>query len=176
MIKLVRVLDQELDALLDLARSTFKVSFEQQNKPEDFKLYMEKAFSRSVFKDQLRDPNSSFYFVRQLEETVGYIKINEKEAQNEQFDTQSIELERFYIKSSFQGQNIGKEVLKLVLDMVKNTEATFLWLGVWEKNAKAIRFYERHGFKKFGSHPYYLGNDKQTDYLMKIDLTSPLPL
>ena len=84
-----------------------------------------------------------------------------------------MELERFYILNEFQGLQIGQSVLQKVLKIAEEKGVAFLWLGVWDKNSRAIRFYERHGFKKFGSHPYYLGKDKQTDYLMKIDLTPP---
>ena len=136
---------------------------------------MQGAFNRTVLLEQLRHPDVYYFFIKRDELTLGYIKLNESEAQNESFEQKSIELERFYILSEFQGQNIGQNVLKKVIEIAQNKGLAFLWLGVWEKNLKAIRFYERHGFVKFGSHPYFLGNDEQTDYLMKIDLTPPLP-
>ena len=175
MIKLISVSDQQVEELLALAKHTFTEAFQKQNSPENFNLYMRQAFHPTVLLEQLRHKDIKYYFISLEQQTVGYIKINENSAQSEQFDHPSIELERFYIQSQFQGQKIGEQVLKKVVQMAKDSGVAFLWLGVWEKNDKAIRFYERHGFKKFGTHPYFLGNDKQTDYLMKVDLTLPLP-
>ncbi len=176
MIKLISVSNQHLDELLVLAKTTFTSAFKDQNSPENFRLYMQKAFNRSIFLEQLNNPDMCFYFIKKQDITVGYIKLNERNAQNEQFDVPSIELERFYIQRNFQGQNIGQQVLQKVIQIAKEKEVDFLWLGVWDRNHKAIRFYERHGFVKFGSHPYFLGNDEQTDFLMKFDLTPPPPL
>ncbi len=173
MINVVNVTYDRLDELLQLARITFKKAFEHQNSPENFKLYMRQAFNRPLIEEQFNDPNIRFYFITKNEQVVGYLKINEKKAQTEQFDSESMELERFYILNEFQGLQIGQSVLQKVLKIAEEKGVAFLWLGVWDKNSRAIRFYERHGFKKFGSHPYYLGKDKQTDYLMKIDLTPP---
>ncbi len=175
MIKLISVSDQQIEELMALAKRTFTEAFEEQNSPENFNLYMRQAFNRTVLLEHLQHDDIRYFFISRGQQTVGYIKINENTAQSEQFDLTSIELERFYVQSEYQGQNIGAEVLKKIVRMAKDKGVAFLWLGVWEKNDKAIRFYERHGFKKFGAHPYFLGNDKQTDYLMKLDLTPPLP-
>jgi len=117
------------------------------------------------------NPYSSFYFMVKDElGMVGYVKINRKDAQKEQFDNNAIELERIYVLKEFQGRRIGQEALTLVIEVAKTHEASCLWLGVWEKNVKAIDFYERHGFKKFGQHPYLIGKDEQYDWMMKLDL------
>lgn len=103
-------------------------------------------------------------------ECVGYFKLNKKEAQTEPFGNTSIEIERIYVLDKFQGLQIGKQMLFKIVEMAKQENVSFIWLGVWEKNTAAIRFYERHGFVKIGTHPYYIGNDKQTDWLMRLDL------
>lgn len=173
-IYLVKCAVQDLTVLLNIARLTFREAFEEQNNPDDFRSYMDRAFNEVIFKEQLQHADSSYYFIKTNGSLVGYLKLNENQAQNEQFDASSIELERLYIQSNFQGQNIGQQVLQKVIHLAKEKGVSFLWLGVWEKNHNAIRFYERSGFKKFGAHPYFLGNDQQTDYLMKFDLTPPL--
>ncbi len=161
----------DLDALVNIGRSTFISAFKAKNNPDDFKLYMDTAFSKGAIRNQLLNPNSLFYFLYLKNDLVGYLKLNVKDAQNEQFDKQSIELERIYILQNFQGRQLGKNALLKTIEIAKDKKVDFLWLGVWEHNHAAIRFYKRYGFKKFGSHPYMLGNDKQTDWLMKLDFT-----
>ena len=155
--------------LAELSRVTFIDAFEKQNNPEDFKDYIDSAFSENAIIQQLKNNNSVFYFIYYEDALAGYLKLNEKEAQNEPFKAPSMELERIYILQQFQGNQIGKQSLFKVLELAKDKGMAFLWLGVWEHNNAAIRFYERHGFKKFGTHPYMLGSDKQTDWLMRYD-------
>lgn len=162
--------EKNLQNLVDISKKTFISAFETQNNPEEFKVYINKAFSKEQLKKELLHPSVRFYFVYKENILVGYFKLNTKEAQTEPLGDNSMEIERIYVLDAYQGQNIGKEILFKIIEMAKKEYKTFLWLGVWEMNTSAIRFYERYGFVKFGSHPYYVGNDKQTDWLMRLDL------
>ena len=161
---------EDLDILTELSRTTFIDAFKKDNNPTDFNTYMDSAFSTESIKTQLLDPNSFFYFTYFNNLLVGYFKLNQNEAQNEQSSQSSIELERIYVLDAYQGKQIGKYTLHKIIEVAKGKQASFLWLGVWQKNTAAVRFYERFGFKKFSSHPYFIGKDKQTDWLMKLDL------
>ncbi|MBT8300610.1 MAG: GNAT family N-acetyltransferase, partial [Maribacter sp.] len=101
---------------------------------------------------------------------VGYLKLNVNEAQSDLKGEDSIELERIYVVREFQGKGIGKEMLAYAKRLAAKTTKAFLWLGVWERNKGAIKFYKQNGFSKFGMHPYYVGKDKQMDWLMRFDL------
>jgi ribosomal protein S18 acetylase RimI-like enzyme len=160
----------DLDKLIEISKVTFITAFEKLNNPNDFKTYITSSFSEEKMKSELLNPHSTFYFVYVYDALVGYFKLNEKGAQNEKFDKASIELERIYVKEAFQGNEIGKEMLFKAIEIAKTKETSFLWLGVWEHNDRAIRFYERYNFKKYTTHPYYLGKDKQTDWILKLDL------
>lgn len=160
----------DLDMLHQISRITFIAAFEKLNSPEDFHNYMDSAFSKETIKTQLLNRNSSFYFTYLNRSLIGYFKLNAKDAQIEQFEQPSIELERIYVLEAFQGKQIGKEMLFKSIDIAKSKGVSFIWLGVWQENTAAVRFYERFGFKIFGSHPYYIGKDKQTDWLMKLNL------
>ena len=159
----------DLDTLVKLSISTFTDAFEKVNNPDDFKAYIKSAFSKEKIHSELSNPNSSFYFIYDDGVLAGYFKLNEKNAQNEQFNQATIELERLYILKKHQGKSIGNKALLKIKEMAKAKKVHFLWLGVWEHNHNALKFYERHGFKKFGTHPYMLGSDKQTDWLMKFE-------
>jgi ribosomal protein S18 acetylase RimI-like enzyme len=101
---------------------------------------------------------------------IGYLKINFGLAQTDFKEDDSIEIERIYVLSEFHGKEVGKKLLDKALEISKEKKAKTLWLGVWEKNYKAIRFYLKNGFVEFGNHPFILGDDIQTDILMKLQL------
>jgi len=161
---------EDFDDLIIISKKTFVDAFEKDNDPEDFKNYIEKAFSRQTLVSEFKNSNSHFYFVYSKGNLVGYFKLNEGEAQNETLTESSLELERIYVISEYQSKGFGKHILNFIIHLVKYWNVHILWLGVWQKNKKAIAFYERYGFVKFGTHPYYIGNDKQTDWLMKLKL------
>ena len=46
-------------------------------------------------------------------------------------------------------------------------ERCSLWLGVWEDNARAIRFYEKMGFKAVGEHKFMVGKNVRRDLVME---------
>jgi ribosomal protein S18 acetylase RimI-like enzyme len=161
---------EDLDELVDISRVTFVDAFEKLNNPDDFNNYLAKAFSIERIKSELLDTNIQFYFTYLNDSLVGYFKLNEGKAQTESFKEDTLELERIYVLQHFQGKQIGKAMLYKAIAIAKAKKASFLWLGVWEKNIEAIKFYERYGFKKFMTHPYFIGKDKQTDWLMKLIL------
>ena len=161
---------EQLQILAEISRITFVSAFEKNNNPEDFKTHIDSAFSIEKLNEELLTKNVRFYLVYSDENLVGYFKLNFKEAQKEPYGNTSIEIERIYVLEEFQGQQIGKHMLFEIIEMAKLEQMTFIWLGVWEMNEAAIRFYQRHGFIKFDTHPYYIGNDKQTDWLMRLDL------
>ena len=160
----------DLSVLAELSKSTFKEAFESQNNPDDFKAYINSAFGDKSLLKELQDYNSSFFLVYRDSDLAGYIKLNENGSQSDIRDNNSLEIERIYVLSEFQGQGIGAWMLGQVISMARDKKKYYLWLGVWERNTQAIKFYERLGFYKFGSHPYYIGRDEQTDWLMRLDI------
>ncbi len=159
-----------LDQLVRISRKTFVDAFEKDNDPKDFRTYCDLAFDKNKLSQELKDPNTTFYFAYIDEHLAGYFKLNEHAAQTEIRSQEAIELERIYVLKTFQGKKTGQFMLKEALRIAFENEKTFLWLGVWEKNTDAIRFYQKHGFYKFDTHPYFIGKDKQTDWLMRYDL------
>jgi ribosomal protein S18 acetylase RimI-like enzyme len=93
--------------------------------------------------------------------------LKEGDAPSELIGGTAIEIERIYADKDYVGKNVGKLLMKTCINMAKERGHTFIWLGVWENNPRAIAFYEKYGFEKFGSHPFLLGSDLQTDLLMK---------
>lgn len=166
---------KDLEVLVHISRTTFIDAFEALNNPDDFETYLEKAFHPDTLGRELANPHTAFYFVYDHHTLVGYCKVNEGDAQSDIREEEGLELERIYVVKAFQGKQIGYWILEQVRELAKSRRKAYLWLGVWEENRPAIAFYERHGFVKFGAHPYYIGKDKQTDWLMKLDLATLNP-
>jgi len=160
----------DIAQLAQLSLSTFTEAFEKDNNPSDFQSYVSVAFTKQTLATELENNNSDFYFLFADQQLAGYFKLNIADAQSEQMALDAIELERIYVKSTFQAKGLGTFMVKEAIRLANNLKMKKLWLGVWQKNHKAIRFYEKHGFEKFGTHLYYIGEDKQTDWLMQLKL------
>ncbi len=163
----------DLDQLVLISRQTFIDAFATQNNAEDFEQYLNSALTRERIASELEHSHTSFYFVlNNKDETVGFFKVNDAKAQTDIFDETSYELERIYVVSGYQQLGVGTWMIDRVISLAQKAKKAYIWLGVWEENVRAIRFYEKKGFIKFGKHPYYIGKDKQMDWLMKLDLTT----
>jgi len=160
----------DLDNLLILSKKVFYDAFQHLNNPDDFDAYCSAAFTHEKLLSEIENPDSVFYFAVVGDERVGYIKLNFRQAQTEFQDNDACEIERIYISGSHQGMGIGKKLLDFAITKAVENNLQYIWLGVWEHNYNAIRFYEREGFKQFSSHEFALGHDIQTDILMKKEL------
>ncbi len=163
---------QHLTELARISRKTFIDAFEALNDPDDFKHYLDTSLSREKLARELRNPDTSFFFVTEGVAVVAYFKFNENDAQTDLKEADGIELERIYVLTEFQGTKIGEWIITEILKIARAKKKVYIWLGVWEENAAAIRFYERLGFIKFAMHPYYIGKDRQMDWLMKMNLST----
>ncbi len=165
-----RCTPEDLEDLVEISRKTFSDAFEAVNDPEDFQNYLNTTLSSKVLLNELQSPLSHFYFVYSEEMIVGFFKYNEGEAQTDLKDPQAIELERIYVLTEYQNKGLGRRMINEVIQKASEMGKRYIWLGVWEENPGAIAFYESLGFEKFGKHPYYIGKDKQMDWLMKLQL------
>ena len=170
MINIVKLEPSDLTTLISFSKKTFYNAFAHLNDPVDVEIYAAKAFNSDKVLAELNNPFSSFYFAMLGGQPVGYIKLNYSSAQTEFQHDHAIEIERIYVSADHQGKKIGNQLLDFAIGMANQAKLQYIWLGVWDKNLNAIRFYERNGFKLFGSHPFSLGNDLQTDLLMKREL------
>ncbi len=165
--QITRVSVDELESLRKLSINTFNDTFSITNAATHIEAYLSKAFSEEQLKTELQNPDSFFYFLKKGEEVHGYLKLNTKKAQSDLVLDNALEIERIYIVESHQGQGLGKTLINFSLEAARDRNLICIWLGVWEKNEKAIAFYKRHGFEVFADHPFKLGGDLQRDLLMK---------
>ncbi len=164
---IVRVTPAGLQPLVDISRKTFLEKFYADNTPENMKEYMDRVYATSQLEKELNDPLCEFYFLFFNGALAGYLKINRGAAQSDVRDASSLEVERLYIDAEFQNKGLGAQLLEKAEQIAESYGLNYIWLGVWEKNPDAIRFYERKGYVRFGDHPVQVGDEVQTDFLMK---------
>ena len=157
----------DLPALRALAISIFKITFESSNNPNDFKSYMDEAFSEEKVNSEFYEAGSQFFVAMECERMIGYARLRENPEANHLLGVNTIELQRMYVDIPFQGKGIANQLMSVCENFSRDHKKDWLWLGVWEHNPKAQHFYQKLGYEKFSEHRFMLGNDPQTDWLMR---------
>ena len=158
MIKLIKKCTlQDLESLQKISIETFYQTFADVNTAENMKAYLENAYNEEKIYKELSNPNSSFFFVYVDERLAGYLKLNEFPSQSDINDIDSLELERIYILKEFQGAGLGKDLLEHAISIAIEHGKKYIWLGVWEHNEKAKRFYQKNGFYRIGVPSFTIG-------------------
>ena len=166
-IKIVKVGADDLHALQSVSRQTFAETFSPHNSEEDMNKYLSEKLSLEVLTAEWNNEQSQFYFAYEGETVVGYLKLNIGDAQTEKQGDNALEVERIYVVGSSHGKNVGRLLFKKAEEIALDMKVDFIWLGVWEHNQLAIRFYEKNGLTVFDKHLFKLGSDEQTDLMMK---------
>lgn len=159
--------EKDLSLLKTISIDTFKETFSNDNSKEDMELYLKEAYNSTKLLKELRSKESSFYFIYVEDKLAGYLKLNIGEEKTENKTENSLEIERIYILNDYKRQGLGNQLIELAILEAKRNANDYIWLGVWEKNYSALSFYQKNGFEKSGSHEFKLGDDIQTDLIMK---------
>jgi ribosomal protein S18 acetylase RimI-like enzyme len=160
----------DIEQLQKIGRQTFFETFSAGNTEEDMKKYLEENFSTEKLTNELNNENSVFYFAELNGTAIGYLKLNFGQSQTELKDSRALEIERIYVLKAYHGKKVGQLLYEMSIGIAKEKNADYVWLGVWEKNPRAITFYRKNGFVEFDKHIFKLGDDEQTDIMMKLKL------
>ena len=161
---------QNIEKLQKIGRQTFFETFSESNSEENMQKYLDEGFSTEKLTTELNDTNSEFYFAFLDEEVIGYLKLNFGESQTELKDNKALEIERIYVSKEFHGKSVGQLLYDKAIEVAKQKNVNYVWLGVWEENPRAISFYKKNGFVEFDKHIFKLGNEEQIDIMMKLNL------
>jgi GNAT superfamily N-acetyltransferase len=156
--------DNELLALL--CARTFRDTFGPDNTAEDMAAYLAQAFSPEKQAAELADPGTCFLIAEVEEEAVGYARLREGPAPDGILPGRPIEIVRFYSVAAWIGRGVGAALMKRCLEHARQRGCETIWLDVWERNSRAIAFYQRWGFAEVGTQAFVLGSDVQRDLLM----------
>lgn len=153
--------------LAEFGARAFDESFGAANKPEDITAYLEKAFSPETQAAELAEASTVFLIAEVKGQTSGYAQLKESHPHPEVYGSRPVELVRIYAGQEWIGQGIGPALMQACLEEAKQGGYDTIWLGVWEHNPRAIRFYEKWGFTQTGTQAFQLGADLQTDWVMQ---------
>ncbi|TYP73192.1 GNAT family N-acetyltransferase [Paenibacillus methanolicus] len=156
----------DLHVLQDVSIETFQDTFKHQNSPENMQAYLDRAFNLTQLEKELLQPSSEFHMIFADDDIAGYVKVNIDEAQSENMGQDSLEIERIYIREKYHNQGLGKHLVQQAIDIAKERGKAKIWLGVWEKNERAIAFYHKLGFVQTGAHSFWMGDEEQLDLIM----------
>ncbi len=160
---------EDAEVLAPLAVKIFNDTFAENplNKPEDMQAYIAESMSVSAFRTELEDANSIFFIAEIDEHLIGYAMLREDSTEQCITDKNPIELNRLYVSHEFHGRGIAEKLMNKCFETALEKNYKTMWLGVWEFNHRAARFYEKLGFKQVGNHIFQLGSDAQTDLVME---------
>lgn len=168
--KIRRCTTQDVETLRKLSIETYTDTFAAYNTVSNTQAYIDSAYDIKVLLKELSDVHSEFYFLYVDQELAGYLKVNILEAQSEPMADDFLEIQRIYIRKNFKRRGLGKMLLELGLKRAKDLGRKRVWLGVWEKNFPAQKFYQYMGFERYSSHKFVMGESVQTDYILKKEL------
>lgn len=162
----------DLEIIQEISKQTFIETFAAVNSPENMENYIRENFNPEQISSEINNPESSFYLAVLENETIGYLKINFGNAQTEKQKGNTLEIHRIYVLQAFHGKKVGQLLLDAAIKIAKETNIDWVWLGVWEENHRALQFYTKNGFVEFDQHIFTLGDDVQTDLLMKLKINN----
>ncbi|MDN6630960.1 MAG: GNAT family N-acetyltransferase [Staphylococcus equorum] len=163
-----RVKQSEVKILRALCMTTFRTTFEAgEYSDEDFNHYFNEAYAMEQLEKELLNKISFTYFYKEKNEIIGYFKLNVNDAQTEVMGDEYLELQRIYFLPQAQGSGKGSDVFDFAVTKAKELNKSKLWLGVWEHNAQAHRFYLKQGLTVTGEHQFYTGSIIDTDLIME---------
>jgi GNAT superfamily N-acetyltransferase len=153
--------------IADFSHFTFHETFAEYNTRENMDHFMDKQFSKEKLIREVGIPGNIFLLACLDGEGGGYSFLREHSSPPELGGASAIEIARIYSARELIGKGIGKALMQRCLDIAREKGNEWIWLGVWEHNRRAIDFYTKWGFEKFGEHIFMLGHEEQTDWMMK---------
>lgn len=157
----------DIPALRELAIRIFADTFSDSNTPENMTSFLERDYSVESFQKDFEDTSARYFFIMDNETPAGYLRVRKSSEADHYLGTKTMEIHRLYVDKRFHGKNAGALLMQHALDIAAERNVDWVWLGVWEKNLRALRFYEKWGFERFSEHVFVMGDDAQTDWLLK---------
>jgi len=157
----------DVDLLSEFGASTFSDTFAADNTPEDLAEYLATSFNVAQQTAELEDPACTFLIAEVDGQAAGYAMLHDGEPEKGVEGANPIELVRLYVSRDWLGRGIGEQLMRACVDEARQAGHETLWLGVWERNARAQAFYRKWNFRTVGEHMFQLGSDLQRDLLME---------
>lgn len=167
----IRIADKwDAELIAVLSQQTFIETFASTNSKENMDKFLQESFSKEMLIKEVGASGNLFLLSYEEDKPVGYVRLRENNNPPELSGTNSMEIARIYVVKDAIGKSVGKLLMQECISIAEQKNKSLIWLGVWEHNKRAIDFYTKWGFEKFATHIFKLGDDNQTDWLMKKSL------
>ncbi len=155
----------DASALAEFAARTFADTFAADNGPEDLQTHLVSSYGVTQQSRELADPGVITLLAYCDDVLVAYAQVRCHPAPSCVTQDQPVELHRFYVDRSAHGSGVAAELMSAAHGAAQELGGSHLWLGVWERNARAMAFYSKMGFRAVGSQDFYLGAERQKDHV-----------
>jgi diamine N-acetyltransferase len=173
-VALRRATPDDAPALARFGARVFAETFGADNRPEDLAAYLAAAYGDDRQRAEIADPDARVWIAEaDAGEPAGYALLRRGAAPACVSAARPAEVVRFYVDRAWQGRGVAGRLMDACLADAAAWVCDAVWLGVWERNPRAIAFYERAGFRRVGTQPFTLGADVQTDWVMVRPLAPP---
>ena len=157
----------DAETIADLSRITFHETFAPHNTQRDMEIFLKEQFTKHSLIAEVGAAINTFYLAYAGDQLAGYVKLRDHEIPKELKGFSCLEIARIYATASMIGKGVGSRLMQHSIDIALQKQKQVIWLAVWEKNQRAMDFYQRWGFEIFGKQIFVLGTDLQKDWLMK---------
>lgn len=158
---------EDIPEVRQVAISSYHDAFAHHNTPENMAAYIQESYNLPRLIAELLEPNSKLFIAWQDTRIIGFSRMRESDEVSDILGNNTIELQRLYVLTETQGKSVGKLLMDYSLKYATGKAYDWIWLGVWERNFQAQAFYGKWGFEKFSEHVFQIGDDPQTDWLLK---------
>jgi ribosomal protein S18 acetylase RimI-like enzyme len=153
--------------IANISHQTFYETFAAHNSKEDMDKFLNQQFTKGKLIMEVGARGNIFLLAYDDDIVAGYIKLRDERVPPAMGTVAAMEVARIYAMKNQIGKGVGSFLMQSCIDIAKKKNKEWLWLGVWEKNQRAIEFYTKWGFEKFDETDFLLGDDMQRDWLMK---------
>lgn len=160
----------DVDTIVSLGRKTFVETYGDTNEKEKVASYIDTIFNHEWIEKELNTFGERFFIAYVGELPVGFTKLSENRVPKGLNGKKKIQVERIYVLKEYQGFKIGSDLIEKVLEVAKDEGYKIVWLSVWQKNNKAIQFYQRAGFVIYDTDTFQFGEELHDDFLMKQEI------
>lgn len=152
--------------LARLQEQTFRATFAATNTEQDMTLHCQTHYSAALQEQEIVDPELLTLVCADHDRLVGFAQLKRGAAPDCIDADRPAEIKRLYVNAQWHGTGVAQRLMEQCFDEARGLGAQHIWLGVWERNPRAIHFYNKCGFAEVGAHIFMVGNDAQRDVIM----------
>jgi ribosomal protein S18 acetylase RimI-like enzyme len=167
MIRIRKAKLEEVPAVRQLAIEVYTDTFAEHNTEANMAAFFNENYSLDKFTSEYLEKNSELFVALDNLKIVGFLRVRKNDEVADKLGNNTMELQRLYVHKDYHGTPVARKLMDKFFDVAKNQKVEWVWLGVWEKNFRAQKFYSKFGFERFGEHIFQMGDDPQTDWLLK---------